>query len=63
MVSQSPSTDDPRMDDEGYLITDRMFLEATYHYTGKVGGQDTSSTSLCLGYGSRRRTSRACSSP
>ena len=34
----------------GYLITDRVFVEATYHYTGKIGDIDTSSTSLCLGY-------------
>ncbi len=34
----------------GYLITDRLFVEATYHYTGKALDLDTASTSLCLGY-------------
>lgn len=34
----------------GYLITDRVFIEATYHYTRKAMDVDTSSTTLGLGY-------------
>lgn len=34
----------------GYLITDQIFLEATYHYTRKALDLDTSSASISLGY-------------
>lgn len=34
----------------GYLISDRLFLEATYHYTRDALDLDTASASLSLGY-------------
>jgi len=34
----------------GYLLTDRLFIEATYHYTRKVMDLDTASTTLAVGY-------------
>lgn len=34
----------------GYLITDRLFIEGTYHYTRKALDMDTSSATLAVGY-------------
>jgi len=34
----------------GYLMTDRVFFEATYHYVGDSLGLDASSVSASLGY-------------
>lgn len=34
----------------GYLLTDRLFIEATYHYTRDALDLDTSSGSISLGY-------------
>ena len=34
----------------GYLLTNRLFIESTYHYSGKALDLDTSSVSLALGY-------------
>jgi hypothetical protein len=34
----------------GYLLSDRLFLEGSFHRTGTLLGIDTSSTSICLGY-------------
>jgi opacity protein-like surface antigen len=34
----------------GYLLTDRLFIEATYHYTRKALDMDTASTTLGIGY-------------
>ncbi len=34
----------------GYLLTDRVFFEATYHYSGRALDLDTSSVSFSLGY-------------
>ncbi len=34
----------------GYLLSDRLFVEATYHYTRDALDLDTSSASISLGY-------------
>jgi hypothetical protein len=34
----------------GYLLTDRMFVEVTYHYTREALDLDTASASVALGY-------------
>ncbi|MBN8526806.1 MAG: hypothetical protein J0M02_15850 [Planctomycetes bacterium] len=34
----------------GYLVSDRLFIEGTYHYTREALDMDTSSATLAIGY-------------
>jgi hypothetical protein len=34
----------------GYLLSDRLFIEGTYHYTRKIMDMDSSSATVAIGY-------------